>query len=320
MSFEGLLAIFNFVVSMKSVLLFRIQNEISLFPICIIETGIGQGPASPTRSSSSPKSPAPSSPTEVTQDETGRTLVRRSNSSPEMSDSWKPTFINQQHLIQEQEEDELSSPPSKAVLDCAVPEMNLNSHAPKLGEVSKQLERPTSLNSTSSHLSKGGSTSPYRRSYEAIPEEVLSQKETVQPLSVSPSKRERLHYQHSVDETGRSAAAFAGVGKEKEKDNVADLHPVKRDRMFTISVMSPAVRNKGLRRILSAGSGDSSVSTLNKRDFESRSGATESSSIRSGMSPSFVFLQLCSQGFFGSGPKPQLIPTAMEKSLKVNSC
>ena len=304
--------------SCRQLLLMTKRFHVINWSFCTCTETSGIGTTSPVLSPSSPKSPGPSSPTgsgDLMLDASGKALVRRSNSSPEMSDSMKPIYISQQNLIQEQDEDELTLS-TKSILDNVSSDTNLtfcDDKPIKLDEVPipiRHVERPSTLTSSSSHLSKGGSTSPYRRSYEAIPEEVLSQKDTAHPLlSLSPSKRDKFQTQHSVDETVRSRVSV----KEKE---TTDLPPIYRDRTFTISVMSPAVRNKGLRRILSAGSGDTPSSTLNKRDFESRSGS-ESSNIRSGMSPSFVFLQLCAQGFFGQGTKPLLVPPTMEKSLKV---
>lgn len=75
--------------------------------------------------------------------------------------------------------------------------------------------------------------------------------------------------------------------------------------------MMPARRNP-IRRNPSLGSAESA-----SRDYRGTgSGQSES---RSGVSPGFVFLQLCAQGILGKGEKPILLPSeeSTAKSLRV---
>lgn len=97
------------------------------------------------------------------------------------------------------------------------------------------------------------------------------------------------------------------------------LAPVKRDRMFTISVMTPARRNNApIRRLGSVGAGD-----LSRPGGAGSSGGFSGCNdpgIRSGISPGFIFLQLCGQGIFGSpASKPLPLPSndSTTNSLKV---
>jgi len=251
-------------------------------------------------SPSSPKSPSARSPTEERRmripAENGKQVVHRSNSSPEM-ESWKYSYVNQQNLIREQDEedqgkgDDVFSPGEKGLGGGDI-------------SVSTGSGYKSGLNS---HMTKGGTTSPYRGSYEAIPEEVIHKDGVVPPppanISTSPTRRERIQFQtqHSNEERGSS--------KVKDADPGLGLTPMKRDRINTVSVMSgPHARN--LRRILSAGSGDTGSKL--RRDSEFGTGHNESLYIRSGMSPGFVFLQI-----FGREVKPLLVPASMEKSIKV---
>jgi len=73
--------------------------------------------------------------------------------------------------------------------------------------------------------------------------------------------------------------------------------------------MTPARRNQ-VRRIMSVGGEAVGVRF---------GGATGETGIRTGISPSFVFLQLCAQGIFGRGEKPLLLPSndTTNNSLRV---
>jgi hypothetical protein len=75
--------------------------------------------------------------------------------------------------------------------------------------------------------------------------------------------------------------------------------------------MTPVSRNQ-VRRILSWGSGESSTR-------ETRLSGASEPGIRSGVSPGFVFLQLCSQGVVGKGERPIPLPSDEQtaKSLRV---
>jgi hypothetical protein len=90
---------------------------------------------------------------------------------------------------------------------------------------------------------------------------------------------------------------------------------------INIQVMTPARRNQ-VRRILSLGNGDSMTSSSNSSRTGGGGGGQESSGsggMRSGVTPGFVFLQLCAQGVIGRGERPILLPSeeSTTRSLKV---
>lgn len=241
-------------------------------------------------SASSPNSPTARSPTEDrkmmrTSVEQTKHLVHRSNSSPEM-ESWKHSYVHQNHQIQEQ--DEAKSTENVCHLEKQTEAFHLGGSYKGGG-----------LNN---HLTKGGTTSPYRGSYEAIPEEVIHKDGPASAPSSSPT----------------SGPIQAHSSEESSATQEGNLVPVKRDRINTVSVMSgPHARNNnGLRRIVSVGSGDTR-SKMSRREYDFGGESQEPSGIRSGMSPGFVFLQLCQQGLFGKDAKPLLIPPSMERSIKV---
>lgn len=170
-----------------------------------------------------PGSPTtPDSPEELENHQGRKVPVRRSNSSPEMSSNWKPSLINLHKDIEEQEEDELT------VINHQVSENEgTNDQRSEVPEFqSLQLSQNQSQNAgfveakenrdcgtlavaanntmtvNTNNVAKG-STSPFRRSYEAIPEE-----NTQRTGSLSGSPEQQLEA----------------------------LNPVKRDRVSTISV------------------------------------------------------------------------------------
>jgi tuberous sclerosis protein 2 len=171
--------------------------------------------------------------------------VRRSNSSPEMSSTWKPPHLNLQKDIQEQDEEELTisikhadEPGSTSCTSIFSGPLSSESSVNKNGSskssfapipteynpVSTESNMPTNTSppqakssskddSGSSYTASSnptpikGNTSPFRRSYDAIPEE-------------------------SVQKTGSLGSSPEG------KSQVEVIVPMKRDRMATISVNS----------------------------------------------------------------------------------
>ena len=243
----------------------------------------------PLQNSKSPPSPlSPGSPGEEYTGDVGlKNPVRRSNSSPEMCSSWKAPFMNQQRDIREQDEDEsgqtgqTESDNKGSSQPTDLPATNVSTTAPANNSQQTSNELTTATEKESEVNSKKGNASPFQ-CYD-IPEENL---------------------QLQVDKTAE------------------DLTPRRRDRMSTISVMSPArPGNQRLRRMTST-----DISSLTRPGFgglvggSSSSGGGGESGIRSGISPGFIFLQLCAQGILGNGnSKPLLLPNneATKKSLKV---
>lgn len=275
--------------------------------VCFSESpGILTSPNSSKNSPSGPNSPVePRSPGSPESSPSGRHLVRRSNSSPEMSDSYRNPFMTQQKIQEDDEEESLTITTSTT--------KPVQIYSSKTEEF-REKERKEKSQKSSTGKGATGLTSPYRTSYEAIPEEVSSSgKEPItMPITkpLSPNKHEKLkHFQEEIKPKQ--------LTDSKTKDNNVDdgliFPPITRDRGFTISVMNSEARSKGLRRILSSGASDTATFSYKRRDYDSGG----ESSIRSGVNPSFIFLQLCSQGFFGHGSKPVLLSSSHETSLKV---
>jgi len=207
-----------------------------------------------------------------------KNAVLRSNSSPEMSSSSR-MMAKREREIEEEDEDVSSLERS---VDKTSPLQRANSSTESSPPVLKPNQSggdsPQDFGLQQQQHSGKGTTSPFRGSCEAIPEEI-----------VLPPPR------HGSLDMGSPDAAH----------HLELLHPVRRERTSTISVMTPVGKNPGFRRMLSAGA------------ESGKSGGAPESGIRSGISPSFVFLQLCSQGFFGTSAKPLLLPPNAENSLKV---
>ncbi|CAG7833459.1 unnamed protein product [Allacma fusca] len=224
----------------------------------------------------SPLSPnCAGSPIEEYCSESGRkNPVRRSNSSPEMCSSWKAPFMNQQREIEEQDEEDLGGAlvSSQGPTTRTVPvAVTSNGNHATSNFVPTNSTEVTDLDAKIKLL--GSSGAPFQ-TYDTIPEEISH---VMLP----------------------------------DKSALEDLTPIRRDRMSTISVMTPARRpGTNLRRMLSS---DSSIG----RNSSGSSGSGETG-IRSGISPGFIFLQLCAQGMFG-GNKPLHLPMSepTKKSLKV---
>ncbi|XP_035706694.1 tuberin isoform X3 [Folsomia candida] len=277
-------------------------------PLLISQTSVSQD--SVLAGSGGTISPTPGTPT--TPDSPGadgdnirrKNPVCRSNSSPEMSSStWKSSHMTLQKDIEEQDEEEIMSvvtfaspliksskqsfPNSESSQEGAFQTSSVQSNSQSQQQSTSPKERkdtnkelPPPMNPIGPGIK--GTTSPFRRSYEAIPEENTQQ------------------HQRSGSLTGSPEALKPEI-----------IGPIKRDRVSTISVMMPAARNQ-FRRMLSLGNGES-VSR------DARAGGQPESGVRSGVTPGFVFLQLCSQGIVGKGERPILLPSeeSTAKSLRV---
>lgn len=168
----------------------------------------GSGTVSPNRDTPT----TPDSPDDT--DAHGRkNPVRRSNSSPEMSSNWKPSHVSLQKDIEEQDEDETLTVTGGSPLNCSGMEdhqveiMQSNSALIATSQSSSTSTSPFDNNSKEpQHGGIKGSSSPFRRSYEAIPEENTQR--------------------------GGSFSSSPDAVRQTE----VGLNPMQRDRGFTVSV------------------------------------------------------------------------------------
>ncbi|KAF5285874.1 hypothetical protein FQA39_LY04335 [Lamprigera yunnana] len=284
-----------------------------------------------------------------------RNPVRRSNSSPEMSGSWKNPFLQKQDELRIQDEDSSKKPktytkdmrvsceaipeeisgmgttppssepitgrketvsviPHPSLLSChsypgstppveqtslkashTVPQSPkvLHTTAPLTVGSDKVLDRPTTLTSLPNlpPLSSKPPQSPTQTS-PRLPRHI--QKEGHEIQKSSSLNLERTHSLKSKDKKNES----------NEKLNQADMQAQKRDRGYTISVMSTS-RKPRLENLRHA------ISTRPK------------DTLRSGSIPSFVFLQLYHSAEFGSTTEKPLLVTSsqvVQRAVKVLDC
>jgi len=202
---------------------------------CIVKIGskitdsvlTGSGTVSP----SAPETPTtPDSPQDPDNPGSSKKIpVRRSNSSPEMSSTWKPSHLNLQKDIEEQDEEEqghkvaesetldqdksVETVPTKLTSEETA---TTSSPANQLKMASEDTSHTYSATSNPTAIMKGN-TSPFRRSYEAIPEENLQKSGSLgsspegkgQADAIVPMKRDRI----STISVGLIQAKFCSILK-----------------------------------------------------------------------------------------------------------
>ncbi|KAJ8945060.1 hypothetical protein NQ314_009327 [Rhamnusium bicolor] len=189
-----------------------------------------------------------------------RNTVRRSNSSPEMSASWKNPFLHQ-----------------KAVME---------------GEDNKNLEED--------NVKKNKMYSKDMRvSCEAIPEEIAGAGHEIQKSSSS-SILEKNTSNMNLNLARERAKERKNSGSVERLSSLESNQAQKRDRGYTISVMNPATRKP--------------------RSEHVRQPTRSKEVPRSGINPSFVFLQLYHAAYFGHNTERPLIvgpSDVVQRAVKV---
>lgn len=249
-----------------------------------------------------------------------RNPVRRTNSSPEMSASWKNPFMSGDSKSDEDGQNKKNKNYTKDMrVSCeAIPEeisgagTTPPNHPSLLTCRSYPGPEPVETSDSSILISNASSSTS------TLPQEIkvtnlsvnigpqLASKPPQSPTQTSP----RLSRNQSMD---RNLALNLSAAREKSKQESSRLKlsqldssipPIRRDRGHTISVMSPVSKPK--------------LETVRRNTTSGPRPAKDTP--KSGINPSFVFLQLYHTAYFGNGAeKPLLIGSTpiVQRALKI---
>lgn len=248
-----------------------------------------------------------------------RNPVRRTNSSPEMSASWKNPFMNDSKTTDEDGQKKNKNYTKDMRVSCeAIPEeiSGLGTTPPNHPNLLTCRSYPGPQNEETIVVSKSVSISsgltqittssqdikPATLSVNISP--AVTSKPPQSPTQTSP----RLSRNLSMERPNLSLNIAAARDKMKERPKLSQLDssipPMRRDRGHTISVMSPVSKPR--------------LEAVKRTTISGPRPVKETP--KSGINPSFVFLQLYHTAYFGNvAEKPLLVGSSqiVQRALKV---
>lgn len=248
-----------------------------------------------------------------------RNPVRRTNSSPEMSASWKNPFMNDSKSLDDEGQKKNKNYTKDMRVSCeAIPEeisglgttppnhpnlLTCRSYPGPQNEETIVVSKSVSISSGLTQLTTTSQeTKPTTLSINISP--AITSKPPQSPTQTSP----RLSRNHSMDRPNLTLNIGAAREKARERAKLSQIDnsipPMRRDRGHTISVMSPVSKPR-----------------LDSVKRSSMTGPRPAKEIpKSGINPSFVFLQLYHTAYFGNvTEKPLLVGSSqiVQRALKV---